>query len=134
MRNLVYFFVAVWICFLVYLYIPAYPTLSIKEYLMKNPKDTIYFRIKDKDGLLSLVHDSSKKQSVLSGKDVWFLNVVKREYSNTTINDLNIPVEVYLGKTMFDLNYVYKLKKGDIKDNDMQYTITIRNKNVSFVK
>jgi len=88
--------------------------------------DTIYFRVIDENGVESYIHDSGIKPEMLNGKVK--ISVVKKEYNNGNVKNLERPVIIKYGRQIMNLDKTYKIPKDHLKDNKLHYTITIDGK------
>lgn len=89
--------------------------------------DTIYFKLTDRTGNKSMIHDSGIKPSLLKGIDKITMKVVKYEYNDGIESLLDKPVEIAIGQNIFNLAKIIKLGGDDIQDKSNHYVLTIKN-------
>lgn len=106
----------IFICIILFLFISIYYIIKKTQY-----KDlgTYYFKIIDKNGVESIIHDSGIK----SLEEIKEITCLKTEYHEGKALKLDKPVEIYIG-----VNYNQLNKKDiiSIDDTDLTYKIILK--------
>lgn len=99
---------------------------TIEEYFKPGvDHNTIYFQIIDKNGQVSYLHDSGQDPTVAARVGYFTLNVVKKEYNEGRIQELDTPIKVNYGRQIANLNRSHDLIKSQVKDNGLYYIVNV---------
>jgi hypothetical protein len=91
-------------------------------------RDTLYFRFKDENGNVSMIHDSGIKPSTLkhSNSNV-LMKIVKYEYNDGVEKILARPVELAIGQNIYNLVTDIKLTPDQVQEKRDHYIVIIDN-------
>jgi len=89
--------------------------------------DTLYYRVTDDKGVVSMIHDSGIKPSKQKGstEDRIGIPVSKVEYNEGVEKTISKPVEIEIGTQIFNLKQVFFVEKYEDKQD--HYIVWVEN-------
>jgi hypothetical protein len=100
----------------------------IEELTNKNVvRDNLYFKFKDENGNVSMVHDSGIKPSAMKSSEKILMKVVKYEYNDGIEKILGRPVELAIGQNIYHLVTNIKLTPDQVQEKRDHYIVSINN-------
>lgn len=87
------------------------------------PEDTFYYTVTDIIGKESFIHDSGIRPSKTKPGEKLTLQILKKEVSSGSLNNISIPSIIKLGMNSKDLKWKINLEGDNIKEEDTYYLV-----------
>jgi hypothetical protein len=101
---------------------------ELDQFLSTNGEyGSIYYRVTDRNGVISSIHDSGINPSKIVTSDYMTIPIIIREITDEKEKIIGFPKKIELGKKFINLEHVINVKDVDVQNLGSHYLVKIKN-------